>query len=417
MTQVAARQPSEGMLLLILSAVQFVHIVDLMMVIPLGPDFAAALDIPLHRLGWIGGSYTLAASLAGIVAAVYLDRYDRKRMLLVCLSGLCVFTALGAAAWDFSSLVAIRFVTGLFGGPCTAICFAMIADAVPPARRGSAMGKVMGAFSIASIIGVPFGLELAHRYTWHMPFLATALLAALVLLGAWRWMPSMTGHLVAGARVKSFAVLKGLVMHKLHWQVFAFGSVSMFAAFLLIPHMASFVQFNLGLPRDELGWLYMAGGAASFVVLQVAGKILNRVDASKLAVFSTAVLIGTCYWGMIDVSHLLTPMLIYVLFMGSMSVRGVCNNTLASKIPSPQQRAGFLALHNCISQMFAALGAFVSTLLLTEAPDKSLIGFDNAAWLAIATSLFVPALMWWVERHVRLRDKATQLIPPAGSVS
>lgn len=75
----ARRQPSEGMILFILSAVQFVHIIDLMMVIPLGPDFAQALAIPLDRLGWVGGSYTLAASLAGIVAAVTLDNYDRKK--------------------------------------------------------------------------------------------------------------------------------------------------------------------------------------------------------------------------------------------------------------------------------------------------------------------------------------------------
>lgn len=416
MTQ-AVRHPREGLLLFILSAVQFVHIVDLMMVIPLGPDFAAALDIPLDRLGWVGGSYTLAASLVGVLAAVYLDRYDRRRLLLVCLAGLCVTTALGAVAWSFTSLVAIRFITGMFGGPCTALCFAVIADAVPHERRGSAMGKVMTAFSMASIFGVPFGLELAHRYTWHTPFLATAAMTALVFILAWFGMPAMTGHLRAGARVKSFTALKALLIHKLHLQVFLLGSISMFAAFLLIPHLATFVQFNLGLPRDELGFLYMAGGAASFAVLQVAGRILNRVDASKVAFWGMLVLVATCYAGMIHTPAYLPPLAIYVLFMASMSVRGVCANTLASKIPAPQQRAGFLALMNCISQLFAAIGAFVSTAMLHEAADQSLVGLDRAAWLAIGASLLVPPMMWWVERHVRLRQKALQFVPPPGAVS
>lgn len=410
MTQVA-RQTSEGMLLFILCAVQFVHIVDLMMVIPLGPDFATALDIPLDQLGWIGGAYTFAASLIGMVAAVYLDRYDRKRLLLVCLAGLTIMTGLGAVAWDFYSLVTIRFITGMFGGPCTALCFAVIADRVPDERRGSAMGRVMTAFSLASISGVPIGLELANAYDWRAPFFATAAATALVFVVAWRFMPSLTGHMVSGARVKSFAALKKLLFNPLHLQVFAFGSLSMFAAFLLIPHMATFVQFNLGMPRDELGGLYMAGGVASYIVLRVTGKILNKVKASKVAIIGMAVLVATCYAGMIHSPSYLPPIAIYVLFMASMSVRGVCANTLASKIPAPRQRAGFLALMNCISQMFAAMGAFISTALLSEATDKSLVGFEQAAWLAIAASLAVPPVMWWVERHVSRRAKASQLIP------
>lgn len=404
-------QPSEAMILFILCAVQFVHIIDLMMVIPLGPDFAEALDIPLERLGWVGGSYTLAASLAGIAAAVSLDRHDRKRVLLLSLAGLAVMTGMGALAWDFYSLVTIRFITGLFGGPCTAICFAIIADCIPPARRGTAMGRVMAAFSLASILGVPFGLELAHLFDWRAPFYATALATGCVFMLAWFGMPSLTGHLAAGAAVKGLAALRGLLQNRIHWLVFSYGSVSMFAAFLLIPHLASFVQYNLGLPRDGLGFLYMAGGVGSFVVLQVAGRILNRVDASKVAVVGMVVLVATCYAGMVRHPSLLTPLAVYVLFMASMSVRGVCGNTLASKVPAPHQRAGFLALMNCISQLFAALGAFVSAALLREGADKALLGFDDAAWLAIVASLCVPPLMWAVERNVRLRDKAKPLMP------
>ncbi|MCH2548285.1 MAG: MFS transporter [Alphaproteobacteria bacterium] len=415
MSNSAQRQPTEGMLLFVLSAVQFVHIVDLMMVIPLGPDFARDLGIKLEQLGWVGGAYTMAASLAGLLAAVYLDRFDRKQLLVVCLSGLTLLTALGAAAWDFYSLVTIRFITGLFGGPCTAICFAIIADKVPSSRRGSAMGKVMAAFSLASIFGVPFGLELAHYFNWRAPFLATAGLTLLVLITVIVIMAPLTGHLSANARIRSFDTIKTLLFNKVHWQVFAVGSFSMFAAFLLIPHLASFVQFNLGLPRNELGLLYMAGGVGSFVVLRVVGKILNHVSAFIVSLVGMIVLVATCYAGMVHSPSYLSPLAIYVLFMASMSARGVCNNTLASKIPEPQQRAGFLALVNCIAQLFAALGAFLSTTMLHEASDKSLQGFSHVAMLAIAASLCVPLLILWVERHVTLRERAAQLIPPPES--
>ena len=60
------RSISERKLLFLLGAVQFISVVDFMMVMPLGPDFAAALGIPTDRLGLIAGSYTAAAAIAGM---------------------------------------------------------------------------------------------------------------------------------------------------------------------------------------------------------------------------------------------------------------------------------------------------------------------------------------------------------------
>ncbi|MBC7541845.1 MAG: MFS transporter, partial [Candidatus Sericytochromatia bacterium] len=57
-----------------IAAVQFINILDFMMVMPLGPDFAKALAIPLAQLGIIGGSYTAAACVSGLIAATFLGR-------------------------------------------------------------------------------------------------------------------------------------------------------------------------------------------------------------------------------------------------------------------------------------------------------------------------------------------------------
>ena len=71
-----------------LGAVQFVNVLDFMMVMPLGPDFAKDLGIPLSHLGYIGGAYTASASVAGVAGAFFLDRFDRRQALVVALLGL-----------------------------------------------------------------------------------------------------------------------------------------------------------------------------------------------------------------------------------------------------------------------------------------------------------------------------------------
>jgi predicted MFS family arabinose efflux permease len=77
----------ERTLVLLVAAVQFVNILDFMMIMPLGPDFAAALGIPTSHIGVLGGAYTLAAAVSGIVGARVLDRFDRRTALGLAMIG------------------------------------------------------------------------------------------------------------------------------------------------------------------------------------------------------------------------------------------------------------------------------------------------------------------------------------------
>ena len=119
-------------------AVQFVNILDFMMVMPLGPDFADKLGIETHQLGLVGGSYTAAAAVAGVAGAFFLDRFDRRKALALAMLGLAFGTIAGAFATDLTSLLAARVVAGIFGGPATSVGLAIIADVVPAERRGRA---------------------------------------------------------------------------------------------------------------------------------------------------------------------------------------------------------------------------------------------------------------------------------------
>src|SRR5688572_29947148 len=143
MSSSPSRGLSERTLLLLVGAVQFVNILDFMMVMPLGPDFAKGLGIPESQLGLIGGSYVAAAAISGLLAARFLDRFDRRPALAVAMLGLVAGTAAGGLATGLPSLLAARILAGCFGGPAASLAISIVADAVPPERRGRAMGAVM----------------------------------------------------------------------------------------------------------------------------------------------------------------------------------------------------------------------------------------------------------------------------------
>ena len=119
---------NERTIILLLCAVQFVNILDFVMVMPLGPDFAGPLAIPTNDLAWIGGSYTAASACAGLLGSLFIDKLDRKLALITALSGLMLATAFGGFAWDFGSLLLSRILAGMCGGPATSIALSIVAD-------------------------------------------------------------------------------------------------------------------------------------------------------------------------------------------------------------------------------------------------------------------------------------------------
>src|SRR5438067_13824464 len=115
------RQPSERTVIFLIGAVQFVNILDFMMVLPLGPFFAGPLGIPASRIGVIGGSYTAAAAISGIACSFFLDRFDRRKALGVAVAGLVMATALRGFSVGVGSIVFGRLLAGCFGRPAASL--------------------------------------------------------------------------------------------------------------------------------------------------------------------------------------------------------------------------------------------------------------------------------------------------------
>jgi predicted MFS family arabinose efflux permease len=397
-------------------AIQFVNVLDFMMVMPLAPDFARALAIPPAHLGLVVGSYTAAAAVAGIVGALFLDRFDRRRALAVALFGLVTGTAMGALARGLASLVFARLVAGAFGGPATSVALSIVADVVPPERRGRAMGAVRGAFSVASVLGVPFGLWLASRGGWRAPFLAVAGLTVLVGAIALRAMPSLRGHIIPGEQAGArWRRLVRLGRDRLVQQSLAMNALVMVAAFLVVPNISAFIQQNLGYPRGDLDFLYMAGGALSFFVMLVAGRATDRFGPTAVTIVGTAILVAaTQLWFITPparVTHLVLPL--FVTFMAGMSIRNVSMSSLATRVPRFDERAAYMSLQSTAQHVASSVGSVLSSRLLSDGPDGRLEGMAMVAAVAVALSLALPPVLAVVGRGVRAREAAAPPRAPA----
>jgi predicted MFS family arabinose efflux permease len=397
---------SERGIVALIASVQFVNVLDFMMVMPLGPDFARALHIPTSHLGFVGGSYTAAGAVAGISGSFFLDRFDRRKALFVSMLGLALATLLGGLAVNLETLLATRVLAGLFGGPATSLSYSIVADVVAPERRGRAMSAVMGAFSIASIAGVPLALELARVGGWRMPFFMVGASALLVTCFSIALLPPMRAHLNPSAFSKN-----GTSLFKRPEVIQAYLAVAfaMFGSFLMIPNLSAFFQANLHYPRNDMGFLYFVGGIVSFFVMRVAGRLVDRYSASSVAFVSAIIVLIVLGGGYIAVPPVFSPLLMFTLFMMGMSMRGVVVSSLASRVPASAERARYMSFQSAVQHIACALGAFASTQFLREGAGGILIGMPT---LAIVTSVFsalVPFLLRSVEIKVRRKEQTSRL--------
>jgi predicted MFS family arabinose efflux permease len=395
----------ESRLLLLLGAVQFINVFDFVMVLPLGPDFARALGIPAHQLGLVAGSYTAAAAIVGLLAASFLDRFDRRLALLFAMLGLVLGTLAGGFATGLGSMLLARVLAGAFGGPATSLAMSILSDAVPPERRGRAVGKVMGAFSLAAVVGVPAGLELARLGGWQLPFFVIAGLGVVVALAVAAAMPPMRGHLnAAGRGVAPLRPLFQFARERAVLLALAGTAVAMAGSFSIISNLSAFVQFNLGYPREQLGLLYMAGGCVSFFSMRLAGWSVDRWGAPGVVSAGTLLVVTVIGLAFLGERSLLPVVGIFVGFMLANSTRIVALNALTTRVPAPADRARFMSLQSSVQHLSTSAGAGLSSWVLHERADQHLEGMPSLAAFAIGMSLLLPIVVLALHRRVRARD-------------
>jgi predicted MFS family arabinose efflux permease len=243
-------------------------------------------------------------------------------------------------------------------------------------------------------------------------------MGVLVSLGSVFYLPSLTGHLAAVAERKAHPSRATLFEKPEVVLSYSTGAVAMIASFIIIPNISAYVQYNLGYPRERLDVLYAVGGVVSFVVMRVAGRTVDRFGAARVGAFGAALLLIVLYTSFINYPIGFPVVGMFIGFMTANGFRMVAYNTLATKVPAPAERAHFMSIQSCVQHAASATGAFLSSQMLTVAPDNRLIGIDHVAMVSMTLSVIFPTLLFAVERLVLRRDglaahPAPVVSPPA----
>src|SRR5215813_10631514 len=154
----------------ITSVALFMASLDNLVVTTALPSIRDHLHASLEGLQWTVNAYTLTFAVLLLTGATLGERFGRRRLFVI---GLGLFTAGSAAAAlapGIGALVTARAVQGVGAAILIPLTLTLLSAAVPPARRGLALGAWGAVGGLAIAIGPLVGGAVVEGASWQWIF-------------------------------------------------------------------------------------------------------------------------------------------------------------------------------------------------------------------------------------------------------
>jgi len=327
-------------------------------VAPALPGLRGELELTLVQSGFIATTFNLMGMLVGMLAGVLCDRFGHKRLAVAGLLILFLGGALGAAAWNFASLLFARFLEGV-----GFIGFVVSAVALMNAAAGNSRDR-------AKALGL---------WSSYMPSGGTiALLAAPLLIGAWGWRGLWLVFAILA--LASALALARLVAPSSYGQVSSMrlvveslknpGNLAM--ALLFAFYVAQWTSIMVWLPTFLVDEHRMSAGAAAlatacYVLINAPGNLtggwlLSRGVPRGTLIVAGALIAALCELGMLSAG--LPPALRYALVLAFSFSAGMIPASIFSGLPLHAKTPAHIGTGNGIVMQASQIGQFLGPLAL-----------------------------------------------------
>jgi predicted MFS family arabinose efflux permease len=379
---------AERYFLLTLAGVQFSHILDFMIMMPLGPSLMAAFGIGTHEFGLLVASYSFSAAASGVLAATFVDLFERKRLLLIGFALFALATLACGLAPSYTTLMLARGLAGIFGGIMGALVQTMIGDAIPFSRRARASGIVASAFSISTIAGVPLSLWLANHLGWRAPFIFIGL----------RFLPELRHHLSDEKRAHLLSATFSVLGDANHVRALLFSALIIFSGFTVIPYITVYAVNNVAIPLSDIPIVYLVGGAATFISARLIGHWADKHGKVELyrwvAGLAMLPLLALTHVGVLPLwGWLICSTSFFVLISGRM----IPAMAIIASAAQPKLRGTFMSLNGTVQSLAMGLATTLAGFLISLDASGRIVGYSLVGYVAVAANLVA---IWFVSRIV-----------------
>ena len=266
----------------------FVAMLGLGVVSPIMPLYAESLGATLTQIGLLTSAWSISRFLFSAPAGKLSDTISRKKVIMAGLAGYAVVSLLYIIAWDFTSLLAFRFLHGIGSAMAIPVAMAYAADLSPAGEEGKYMGTMNLAMFGGMGIGPLIGGTLTDMFNLSAPFYLMCAGTAVSLVMVMMFLPDTKQEQIPGKKKVSPSFRKVLT-NRLLLANFVFRVVNSIGrgaifGFLTIYISNSINDGGLGLSVTIAGIVLSVGQIANALLQQPCGVLADKYDKKTLII-------------------------------------------------------------------------------------------------------------------------------------
>jgi len=373
-----------------------IDVIGIGIIIPVVPALVASLTgLAINKAsiygGWLMFSYAAMQFLFSPVLGNLSDRYGRRPVLLMSLTGLGLDYLLHAFAPTMAWLFAGRIIAGIFGASITTAS-AFIADISTPEKRAQNFGLVGAAFGLGFIIGPLIG-GIASQWGSRVPFMVAAILSLLNVVYGYFILPESLSTEKRRKFEWKRANPLGSLVHLSKYPVISGLVLSLVLVYIAMHAVQSqwgfFTMYRFGWTEKEIGYSLGFVGLLIVLVQGVLIRITIPKFGKKRSVYAGMLLYS---FGLILFAFATKSWMMYVFCipyclggMAGPALQGI----ISSQVPDNEQGElqGALAGLMSVTSVFGPV--IMTNLFATFTAAQAIIYFPGMAFLfgALLTTL------------------------------
>lgn len=235
------------------------------------PGLAEGTGVSVPAAGAYISAYALGVVIGAPAMAIFGARWPRKTLLMALLAIALTGYLFSAAAWNYSSLLVARFISGLPHGAWYGVAALVAASMVAREQKARYIGYVMLGLAVANVAGVPLVTWAGQALGWRMSFsivvagiILTAIMVAL-------FVPATAADQQASPLKELSALRSPQVL--MTFAVASVGFAGMFAVYSFItPALTQVSGFSL----DTVPWILVLWGVGMVTGNVIGGRMADR---------------------------------------------------------------------------------------------------------------------------------------------
>lgn len=346
----------------------FCSFVDRLSWPPVIPLASSELGLTAAQAGGFMSAFFLGYLLTQLPGGILSDRLGTRKVLVVSLFLMGVFTLGTAWVPGYWSGMSLRFAAGIGSGAVLAASVKGVYDYFGPTRRATAMGFFMASSPLGLLVANIMSPLIATSYGWRSSFLAAGCLTLSVWLFAWLMLPrSAETAREAGELQKPQNNIRLLFANRNLLLTAAAGFFAMWGTWGTLTWANTYMHQSLGLSLKQSGQIMALFGLGALIGQPLAGRLSDffpqhRRQAGMVILVCFAILLYL--FGANQDSRqlfILAPLLGAGAF-----IFGPVLNTFISELVAPHQVGTAIGLCNGVWQLGSVISPITAGLFLDK---------------------------------------------------